>query len=166
MFESHTPKADIAFIAMALFDKFKKAFKKEGKAKEKPRIDNSEKKTVGKEIKKRMETKETVDKLKSRKRAKIGGMLAWRSLKSPHITEKATALSSQNQYVFKVEKKSNKTEIKKAIEEVYGVGVLNVNIINIPRKKRRLGRIEGFKPGYKKAIVKLKEGEKIEIMPH
>lgn len=90
---------------------------------------------------------------------------AWRILKSPHITEKATGLESQNKYVFKVFPRANKIEIKKAVEGLYGVDVVNVRIINIPRRQRRLGRQRGWKEGYKKAIVKVEKGQKIEILP-
>lgn len=90
---------------------------------------------------------------------------AYKTLVGIHVTEKATDLTGQNQYVFKVFKNANKIQIRKAIENVFGVSVLNVNIVNIPRKKKRWGRTEGFKKGYKKAIVKLKPGEKIDIMP-
>ena len=86
-------------------------------------------------------------------------------LKSPQITEKATKLAEGNQYVFKVYPKTTKPEIKRAIEEVYGVDVLKVRIIKVPRKRRRLGRKVGWRKGYKKAIVKIKEGQKIEILP-
>ena len=85
-------------------------------------------------------------------------------LKSPHVTEKATDLAGENKYVFKVSEKSNKTEIKKAVESLYNVDVLEVKIINIPAKKRRLGKQAGWRKGYKKAIVKVKEGQKIEIL--
>jgi large subunit ribosomal protein L23 len=90
---------------------------------------------------------------------------SWRILRSPHITEKATDFIEKNQYVFKVFPKANKIEIKKAIEGLYGVEVTGIKIINIPSKKRRLGRIEGLRKGYKKAIVKVKEGQKIEVLP-
>jgi len=90
--------------------------------------------------------------------------MAFRILISPHVTEKATDLESQNQYVFKVFPRSNKIEIRKAIEEVYGVKVVSVNIINVPRKPRRLGKTMGWKKGFKKAIVKIKEGQKIETL--
>ncbi|MBI4837506.1 MAG: 50S ribosomal protein L23 [Candidatus Portnoybacteria bacterium] len=83
-------------------------------------------------------------------------------MKSPHITEKAVGLGAQNKYVFKVSPDANGAEAKKAIQELYGVRVENVNIIKIPRKKRRVGRNEWFKPGYKKIIVTLREGDKIE----
>ncbi|PIP24726.1 MAG: 50S ribosomal protein L23 [Candidatus Nealsonbacteria bacterium CG10_big_fil_rev_8_21_14_0_10_36_228] len=97
------------------------------------------------------------------KKAVIGE--AYKILRTPHITEKATDLVKKNQYVFKVFPEANKTEIKKAIEDLYGVDVESVKTINIPRKKRRLGRIKGWRKGYKKAIVKIKEGQKIEVMP-
>lgn len=83
----------------------------------------------------------------------------------PHITEKATELAQDNQYAFKVDPNANKSEIKKAVEQAYDVDVVKVRTMNNPRKKRRKGRIEGWKSGYKKAIVKIAEDQKIEIMP-
>lgn len=86
-------------------------------------------------------------------------------IKTPHISEKATDLAEkENQYVFEVLNNSNKVEIKKAVEGVYGVKVLGVNIIKIPHKKRRIGRTQGFRKAYTKAVIKLKEGDKIEIL--
>jgi len=91
---------------------------------------------------------------------------AYSVLAEPHVTEKATELEKENKYVFKVFKTANKIEIKRAVESLYGVVVEDVNIINVPRKKRRIGRSrEGWRKGYKKAIVKLAKGHKIEIMP-
>jgi large subunit ribosomal protein L23 len=85
-------------------------------------------------------------------------------LKSPCITEKSSRLENDNFYVFKVEKNSNKKLIKEAIESQYKVEVEKVMIVNIPPKKKFEGRkIAGFKSGYKKAIVKIKEGQKIEL---
>jgi large subunit ribosomal protein L23 len=86
-------------------------------------------------------------------------------LRSPHITEKATDATEDHKYIFKVGPEANKIEITKAIESNYGVEVLAVNIVNIHRKRRRIGRNEGWVKGFKKAIVTLKEGQKIEIMP-
>lgn len=89
----------------------------------------------------------------------------WNVLKSPCITEKAVDISALgNFYVFKVNKEANKIEIKKAVEERYKVNVIQVRTTTIPRKKIKRGRTEGFKPGYKKAIVKIKEGQKIEMI--
>jgi len=100
---------------------------------------------------------------KVKREVKVGE--AYRILKTPQVTEKATDLTKKNQYVFKVWPGANKVEIKKAIEDLYGVDVLDVKIIKVPRKKRRLGRLSGWRKGYKKAIVKIKEGQKIEVLP-
>ncbi len=89
---------------------------------------------------------------------------AYHILKIPHVTEKATNLNQRNQYIFRVWPKANKTNIKKTIKNLYGVDVLSVKIINTPPKKRRLGRISGWRKGYKKAIVKIKEGQKIDVL--
>jgi len=86
-------------------------------------------------------------------------------IERPWISEKASLLSPLNQYVFKVSPRANKIEIKKAIEKIYNVSVEEVRIVRVPEKPRRLGRFLGKKPSFKKAIVKLKEGENIEIMP-
>ena len=86
-------------------------------------------------------------------------------LKTPHITEKATDLTKENKYIFKVFPRTNKKEIKRAIEGLYNVDVVSVRIINIPPKRRRLGRTLGWRKGYKKAIIKIKEGQKIEVLP-
>jgi len=71
-----------------------------------------------------------------------------------------------NKYVFKVAGHSNKNQIKKAIEELYNVKVIKINIINILPKKRNFARKTGWKSGYKKAIATLKEGDKIEMSNH
>jgi len=89
---------------------------------------------------------------------------AYKVLKAPHVTERATDLVSKNQYVFKVWPRANKKEVKSAVEDVYGVDVVQVRMINVPKKKRRLGKIKGFRKGYKKAIVRIKEGQKIEVL--
>jgi large subunit ribosomal protein L23 len=85
-------------------------------------------------------------------------------IKKPHITEKATDLGSQNKYVFEVDKNANKNEIKKEIERIYKVNVVKVNILKIPSKPKRFGNIVSKKDKYKKAIVTLKEGQKIELV--
>ena len=82
----------------------------------------------------------------------------------PHISEKTFNLSQEDKYVFIVSDGSNKTEIKKAVKSIYGVSVVSVNIINIhSRMKRFRGRM-GLKSGYRKAIVKLTKGHKIDLM--
>ena len=90
----------------------------------------------------------------------------YKILKEPHISEKSTQLADERKYTFKVYTQANKVQIKNAISNLYGVKVEDVNIINIKPKKRILRGMEGRKTGYKKAVVTLKEGEKIEILPH
>lgn len=108
-------------------------------------------------------TKEVSEKKQVPKSNKDIMGFSYEVIKEPHISEKSTNLSQENKYVFKVYKETNKPEIKKAVEGIYGVNVLSVNIIKIPKKKRRIGKTEGFRKGYTKAIVELKEGQKIEI---
>jgi len=86
-------------------------------------------------------------------------------LRAPQITEKAVVLQDLNQYVFKVADNASKPEVRKAIEEVYGVDVLKVRMINIPAKRKRLGRSLGWQGGYRKAMVTVKKGQNIEILP-
>ena len=86
---------------------------------------------------------------------------AHRILRSHHLTEKTNQLSNFGRYVFKVSKTTNKIEVKKAVEQVYDVHVLSVNIMNNPGKVRRQGKSFGRTSDWKKAVVTLKEGERI-----
>lgn len=129
-------------------------------------ITNIFKKKKEKKVVKEIKDEKPAEILKSETRKETEAVDIQRILKAPHVTEKATALAKNNQYIFRVNLKTNKTEIKKAVENLYDVDVISVKIINIPRKRRRLGRISGWRKGYKKVIVKLKEGQKIEILPH
>jgi len=85
----------------------------------------------------------------------------YRIVEKPVVTEKAVNLYGKNKYVFRVWKKTNKVEIRKAIEKLYDVKVKNIRIINALGKKRQVGRFEGWKPGFKKAIVTLAKGYSI-----
>jgi large subunit ribosomal protein L23 len=78
-------------------------------------------------------------------------------------TEKGTGILPLNKYLFKVARDANKFEVKKAVEEIYKVKVEGVNTLVIKGKKRRLRYKEGKTSDWKKAIVTLKEGEKIDI---
>jgi len=143
---------------MAILDIFKR---------KKPKKKKEAKKEVKKTSEVKVERKPSKPKSKkiSEFRAKRSFNIAYRNLKTPHVTEKAGDLTQRNQYVFKVWPRANKIEIKKAIQDIYGVDVLNVRIIKIPKKARRLGRQKGWREGYKKAIIKIKEGQKIEVLP-
>ena len=86
------------------------------------------------------------------------------SLSLPHISEKAAVLGAQNQYVFKVMPRATKYGVKASVEEQYGVLVKKVAMIQVPSKSIRVGRTVGERQGYKKAVVTLKEGHKIETV--
>ncbi len=81
----------------------------------------------------------------------------------PLVTEKATNLGTENKYVFAVARNTNKIEINKAIQELYGVTPVAVNIINLGGKKVRYGRVEGKTKKWKKAVITLREGETIKV---
>lgn len=91
------------------------------------------------------------------------GDLAHRVLVEPMITEKSHQLMTENKYVFQVSGSANKRQVAEAVKEMYNVTVEKVNVVTIHPKKRVYGRTVGWKSGFKKAIVKLKEGDKIEI---
>lgn len=88
---------------------------------------------------------------------------AYRVLVKPLITEKATILGAENKYIFAVSKNSNKIEIARAINEVYGVKPVSVNIIKVKGKNVRYGRTQGKQKDWKKAIIKLPEGKTIKV---
>ena len=81
----------------------------------------------------------------------------------PLITEKGTLLSEQNKYAFQVAKGANKLQIKEAVEKAFDVHVLKVNTMVMPGKTKRVGRSVGKTPEWKKAVVTLAEGERIEF---
>lgn len=84
-------------------------------------------------------------------------------IRSPSITEKNTTLrSDHNKYVFEVKRESNKKEIKMAVESLFNVKVESVNTMIVKGKRKRMGRFSGYRPNWKKAIVKLAEGQTID----
>lgn len=86
-------------------------------------------------------------------------------LVGPLLTEKGAAMKEkENKVLFRVSRNANKIEIKKAVEEIFKVKVDFVSTINCKGKKKRLGKYEGRRSDWKKAIVTLKEGEKLEII--
>lgn len=147
---------------MGLLDKFKKIREKTvgdkkiaGKVIDKqgkPEKKASKPKAKKEESKSRIIKKETVD----------TGM-AYRNLMRPLVSEKATFLTAEGKYVFVVSPEANKIEIKKAVQNVYSVKVKDVNIINMRGKRVRFGRSWGKTNNWKKAIVTLEPGEKIEL---
>jgi len=85
------------------------------------------------------------------------------SLRNPIITEKAGILKDLNKYLFEVIDPASKNEIAKAIKDLYKVNVVKVNILKTAGKEKRRGRVIGWQPGHKKAIVTLKVGDKIDF---
>ncbi|OGO04322.1 MAG: 50S ribosomal protein L23 [Chloroflexi bacterium RBG_13_54_9] len=84
-------------------------------------------------------------------------------LRRPLITEKGTNLQGQNKYIFEVARDANKMQIKEAVEKVFNVKVMAVNVSNVPGKMKRLGRHSGMTRSWKKAVVTLAEGQTIEF---
>ena len=83
----------------------------------------------------------------------------------PMLTEKGTLMKeTDNKVLFKVAKSANKIEIRKTVEEIFKVKVVRVSTMNYKGKKKRMGRYEGKRPDWKKAIVTLKEGEKLDFI--
>jgi large subunit ribosomal protein L23 len=84
-------------------------------------------------------------------------------IKNMMRTEKGSDLLVQNKYLFQVDKKANKVEIRKAVEDIYHVKVDAVNIMNVKGKRRRVRLREGMTSSWKKAVVTLKPDNKIEV---
>lgn len=82
----------------------------------------------------------------------------------PHITEKAAILAEKGTYVFEVARDTNKIEIAKAIQAIYNVTPVRVNIVNLPDTRVFVRNKKGMKSGVRKAMVTLKAGDKIEIV--
>ena len=82
-------------------------------------------------------------------------------IRRPLITEKATDLQTDDRYVFEVARSANKLQVKDAVEKAFNVHVVDVNVLTVPGKVRRRGRREIPTSAWKKAIVKLKAGDKI-----
>ena len=90
-------------------------------------------------------------------------MNKWEIIKGPIITEKSNdLLENENKYTFKVALEANKVEIKQAIEAIYNVKVVDIATIRVLPKRRRVGKYEGYRSAYKKAIVKLAKDDKID----
>jgi len=84
-------------------------------------------------------------------------------VRRPLITEKATLMKEQNRYAFEVAKEANKPQIKEAVQAAFKVNVVKVNVMRVPGKMRRIGRWYVLTPSWKKAVVTLEPGQKIEF---
>ena len=81
----------------------------------------------------------------------------------PIITEKNVKLAETRKYVFEVAQDANKIDVKNAVEEAFKVKVVDVNIINVRKKPRKVGKYEGLRPAVRKAIVTFSDKDKLDI---
>lgn len=81
----------------------------------------------------------------------------------PVITEKTTVMQESNKYVFKVDKRATKNSVVDAVKKIYNIDPLKVNIICVDRKRKGMRYKNGVSPSWKKAIVTLKDGDKIDF---
>ena len=86
-------------------------------------------------------------------------------IRRPLITEKATRALELNQYTFEVDHRAGKPDIKAAVEQMFSVKVVGVSTMNPPRRTRRVGRFSGKRAQVKKAVVRLAEGNSIQLFP-
>ena len=84
-------------------------------------------------------------------------------LLAPVVSEKSYSLITDRKYTFRVHRDAHKTQIRQAVEELFAVHVQNVNVSQVQSKPKRRGLTKGRRPGWKKAVVQLREGESIEI---
>jgi large subunit ribosomal protein L23 len=84
-------------------------------------------------------------------------------LLAPVVSEKSYSLIEEGKYAFRVHPDAHRTQVRQAVEELFSVHVVGVNMLKVQPKPKRRGLIRGVKPGWKKAIVQLKQGETIEI---
>ena len=84
-------------------------------------------------------------------------------LLAPVVSEKSYSLQEDRKYTFKVHKDAHKTQVRQAVEELFDVKVERVNILKVQAKPKRRGASKGIRPGWKKAIVQVREGDVIEI---
>ena len=160
----------VNILNMALFDIFRKSKQKEDRLKRPPKgalkkplksgeknisaeVSPSKKITASKPV----STKNVVGKEKSSDLASIVFL-------APHITEKTAVMAEGNNvYAFRVNTRANKITTEKAFRELYGFNPLKVRILNMPSKKRIVRGRVGMKSGFKKALIYLRKGEKIEL---
>jgi len=81
----------------------------------------------------------------------------------PVVSEKSYEQIQQNRYTFRVHQDAHKTQIRQAVEQLFDVKVVAVNVVKVQSKPKRRGNFKGTRPGWKKAIVELKAGDKIDI---
>jgi len=87
----------------------------------------------------------------------------WQVLRQPVVTEKSTFLAESGKYVFKVDRRANKHDVKRAVEQAFNVSVVGVNTMTVHDKTKRYGIRPHLQPSWKKAIVTLRTGDSIQL---
>jgi large subunit ribosomal protein L23 len=93
----------------------------------------------------------------------VSGLTNEQILLSPVVSEKSYAGIADGRYTFKVHQDAHRTQVRQAVEDLFGVHVERVNMVKVQAKPKRRGLFKGVRPGWKKAIVQVREGETIEI---
>ncbi|MBI3291150.1 50S ribosomal protein L23 [Candidatus Falkowbacteria bacterium] len=151
---------------MGIFDKFKKFQDKSVQSSDQDKSKESKvnkPEPLEKNFEKSDAAHSAIKGVKKENELKGGTKEAYRVLIKPLITERASDLGALGKYIFAVDPKMNKIEIKKAIRSIYKVDPIQVNVSNFSGKSVRHGRVSGRTKSWKKAIVTLKEGDKIEV---
>ena len=140
---------------MSFFDRFRK---------KKSTLPHPKKESifVEKPAEKKVEKKEKEEVVVKKTERQIVGS-AHRVMVKPLVSEKATIAESENRYTFVVEKNATKSDIKRAIKQIYGVDPLKVRVINVQGKVLRFGRKYGKRKDWKKAFVTLSKGQSIRV---
>lgn len=146
---------------MGIFDRFKKKDADDKAVPEKKKEEKKEKVEIKQD--KKNNKKEVSKSVAKSGELKGKTKQAYQVLVKPLVTEKASDLGALNKYVFAVNPRMNKIEVKKAIRTIYNVDPVKVNIANFSGKNVSYGRIKGKTKSWKKAIVTLKPGDKIEV---
>ncbi|MFA7314925.1 MAG: 50S ribosomal protein L23 [Candidatus Magasanikbacteria bacterium] len=139
---------------MGLLDKWSKKQDKE--------TSNTVAKTEG-SVKTAKKTTKNVEKTKEIKKASSVKGSAYRVIQKPLVSEKASTAEMNGKYTFLVNARNNKTEIKQAIKQIYGIMPTDVSIMNFEGKRTRSGSVQGKRGDFKKAIVTLAKGQTISI---
>lgn len=134
----------------------KKAASRKKEARVSKKISSSQNASSRKPVSEKKDSSAIIGKIKKTEQPAI-------IFKQPHISEKATWLEEKGKYVFRIDPRANKIEVKKAFEEMYRTKAISVKIINVPKKKRTWRGKVGYRPGYKKAIIQIAEDQKINI---
>lgn len=150
---------------MAIWDRFKKNQEAPKKASVAKQVSDKKapKKAASASDKPKKATKKSAKKTSESKKISTATKLATKTLLAPVVTEKTAYLSDRNVITFKVAQKANRVAVRQAFRELYKVTPLSVNIINVRGKQVRFGRLSGRRQDYKKALITLPKGTRVDV---